>query len=81
MTPEERRILIETRDLAQENAEILRSMRRTIRLNTFMKVLYWVVILGISFGAYYLIQPYVEAIGGTFGVTEAIENIKSVRGL
>ncbi|HEY9480698.1 MAG TPA: hypothetical protein VIR98_00505 [Candidatus Paceibacterota bacterium] len=70
MTPEEKALLIEVRDLARENNEVLRSIRRSNRLSTFFKVLYWVLILGLSFGAYWLIQPYVDMLKGSLGAIQ-----------
>ncbi|MEK7607730.1 MAG: hypothetical protein AAB484_02315 [Patescibacteria group bacterium] len=62
MTPEEHRILIETRELTEENAVILKSIQRSNRFSLVFRVLYWVIIIGSSVGAYYLIQPYVETL-------------------
>jgi hypothetical protein len=73
MTPEERLMLQETRQLVEENAVILKSIQRTNRVNTFMKALYWVFIIAVSFGAYYLIQPYVNMLKSSLndlGVTD-----------
>ena len=67
MTPEEHRILMETREMVEENARILKRIQLSNRASLVLKVLYWVVILGASFGAYYLIQPYVDAIKGSVG--------------
>lgn len=61
MTPEERSLLERTYKLAEENNQILRGIRRSNRFATIMRVLYWVVIIVLSFGAYYLIQPYLQA--------------------
>lgn len=81
MTPEEKSLLERTYQLAEENNEILRKMRRLSRYGTIFKVIYWVVILGLSFGAYYFIQPYVESASGLFGQVQgnvdSVENIKS----
>jgi hypothetical protein len=65
MTPEERKMLEEVRDLARENAEMLKSIQRTGRVNTFLKVLYWAVIIAATFGAFYVLQPYVDALKAT----------------
>jgi hypothetical protein len=67
MTPEERQLLIETRDLAQENAKILKSIQRATRASLAIKVIYWVIILGLTFGAYFFIQPYLEFMMGALG--------------
>ncbi|MFA6432468.1 MAG: hypothetical protein WCV82_01470 [Candidatus Paceibacterota bacterium] len=67
MTPEERALLERTYNMAEDNNNILRSIRRTNRLGTIMHILYWIVILIVSFGAYYFIQPYVALLTGLSG--------------
>lgn len=64
MTPEEKELLKRTLALAEENNDMLRSMRRSMRIQRFMSIVYWVFIIGSAVGAYYLIQPYIEAITG-----------------
>jgi len=66
MTPEERSLLERTHKLAEENNHILHSMRRMDRISTLFRVGYWIVIIGASVGAYYLIQPYVESMLGLY---------------
>ena len=78
MTPEERSLLERTHKLAEENNEILHSIRRTNRFSTVMRVLYWIVILVLSFGAYYFIQPYVTTMLGAYdqvkGSLQGVQN-------
>jgi hypothetical protein len=62
MTPDERRILDEIRALVEENQTLLRSIQRHNRVSAVVKFLYWAAIIGLSFGAYYLVQPYVETL-------------------
>lgn len=64
MTPEERELLQRVANQVDENNSILRSMRRSQRWSLVMKVLYWVLIIGLSFGAFYLIQPYINMLKG-----------------
>lgn len=71
MTPEEHRILVEVRDATFENQKILKKIQGSNRVSLAFTVLYWVVIVGASFGAYYVIQPYVDAVKGS---VQAIEN-------
>lgn len=66
MNPEERSLLERTHKLAEENNEILRSIRRTNRFSLALRITYWVIIIVVSFGAYYLIQPYVETLLGSY---------------
>ena len=60
MTPEEKSLLERTNKLAEENNAILHSLRRSARWSTAFKVIYWFVILGLSVGAFYAIQPYIN---------------------
>lgn len=55
--------------MVEENTRILKRIQLSNRASLVLRVLYWVVILGASFGAYYLVQPYVEAIKGSVGGT------------
>ncbi|MDP3962529.1 MAG: hypothetical protein Q8Q03_01535 [bacterium] len=71
MTPEERSLLERTHQLAEENNEILRSIKRRNRLGTALRVFYWAVIIGISFGAFYFIQPYLDFLKGMAGSDNA----------
>jgi len=78
MTPEERELLKRSVELAEENNDILRSMRRSMRFARIMSIMYWVVIVGSAVGAYYLIQPYVESIAGVYGgAKESLDGVSS----
>ena len=74
MTPEEKALLEETAKLARENNKILRGIRRSNRLSAFFRIIYWAVIIGSAFGAYYFLQPYVNAL-----VNNLQQNIESVK--
>ncbi|MDE2038005.1 MAG: hypothetical protein KGI69_02160 [Patescibacteria group bacterium] len=67
MTPEDRAELDLVRKMVEENNDILRGLRRSNRITTVMRVLYWVVIVGLSFGAFYLVQPYFALLTGISG--------------
>ncbi len=68
MSPEERSLLERTYKMAEDNNKLLLSIRSHARIGTSMKIIYWMVILGLSFGAYYFIQPFIKAItGGAYG--------------
>jgi len=60
MTPEEKSLLERTHKLAEENNAILHGLRRSARWSTVFKVAYWFVIIGVSVGAFYAIQPYMN---------------------
>ena len=60
MTPEERETLRRVAVLAEENNVILKKIIRNNRIATTFWLLYWLIIIGVSVGAYYYIQPYIE---------------------
>lgn len=74
MNPEERSLLERTHKLCEENNTILRSIRRTTRWGAAFKVAYWLVIIGLSVGAFYFIQPYVEFMKSAFGGSAGANN-------
>jgi hypothetical protein len=77
MSPEERELLEKSVTLAEENNKLLHSMRRSQRLSTIARVLYWVLIIGISFGAFYFLQPYVDQLKGVYsGAEDVLNNFK-----
>jgi hypothetical protein len=79
MTPEEKELLRETAELTKENNKILRGIRRSNRVSTFLRVMYWIIILGSAFGVYYYTQPYIDAIVKSYnGMRENIESVKNI---
>lgn len=46
--------------LVQENHEVLQDLLRRERLASFGRVLYWIIVLGTLFGAYYYVKPVVQ---------------------
>ncbi|MEY2664703.1 MAG: hypothetical protein RIT04_511 [Candidatus Parcubacteria bacterium] len=78
MTPEERHLLERTAKLAEDNNTILRSIRRSNRVSMIMRIVYWVVIIGVSYGAYVIVQPYIDQALSLY--TEAQQNLEAVKG-
>ena len=62
MDPESKKLLEETLELEQENNKILHSMKRSMTWARVMSVVYWLIIIGISVGAFYFIQPYFDRV-------------------
>ena len=60
MDPESKKLLEETYSLTAENNRMLHSMKRSMLWSRIMSVLYWILIIGISVGAFYYIQPYLN---------------------
>jgi len=62
MDPESKKLLEETLELEQENNKILHSMKRSMTWTRVMSVVYWLIIIGISVGAFYFVQPYFDKV-------------------
>ena len=69
MTPEERELLNRVAKTVEDNNQILRTMRRSQRFSSIMRIVYWVFIIGSAIGAFWLIQPYLNLISGGAGST------------
>ena len=81
MTPEERQILIQTHRMVEENSKLLRKMHRAALFGRIFHIMYWVIIIGLSVGAYYFVQPYVDKAKESFeGIQANVNNIKGAAG-
>ncbi|MBI2631269.1 hypothetical protein HYW73_03600 [Candidatus Nomurabacteria bacterium] len=79
MSPEERELLEKSVALAQENNNILLSMRRSMRLARVMTLIYWLFIIGSAVGAFYLLQPYLNDLQNVYsGAGDLINNFKEL---
>ncbi|MFA6270090.1 MAG: hypothetical protein WC657_02680 [Candidatus Paceibacterota bacterium] len=67
MTPEEREMLKKTLELAQENNDMLRSVKRGMFWGRVIKIAYWLIIIGAAVGVYYYITPYIDSAVGAYG--------------
>jgi cell division protein FtsL len=74
MTPEEKSLLERTYKLAEDNNSILHSMRRTHRMGIALKVTYWAIIISVSFGLIYYLQPYFESLVDVIKKAEQVIN-------
>jgi hypothetical protein len=77
MDSESQKLLEETFVLEKENNKMLHSMKRSMFWARVMSVLYWILIIGISVGAFYFLQPYVDQVVKTYGsFSNAIKNFQ-----
>jgi hypothetical protein len=67
MTPEERSLLERIAALTEENNKLLKSMQKSARWRTAFQIFYWVLIIALTFGAFYFIQPYINSLTGALG--------------
>lgn len=81
MTPEEKILLERAVSLGEENNKILRGIRRANRLGFLWKILYWAIIIGVSYGAYVYIQPYIDILTQEYtkikGTVNSVQNTAS----
>ena len=66
MTPEEKALLQHVTAVAEENNAILKGIRRSQRIGRLFSIFYWLIIIGISLGAYIIIQPYLDKVTGAY---------------
>ncbi len=62
MDQEERSLLEENLRMSRENNRLLIKVRSVQHWASIIRVIYWLVLIGISFGAFYFLQPYIENI-------------------
>jgi hypothetical protein len=60
MDPHDKQLLEETAELSKENNKMLRSMLRATRWSQVLSLAKWFLIIAVTVGAYYYIQPYLE---------------------
>lgn len=74
MDPESKKLLEETFRLAQNNNDMLRSMKRSIMWGHITRTIYWVFIIGSAVGAFYLLQPYINQLKDVYDGASGILN-------
>jgi hypothetical protein len=74
-----RNMLKETLELTKENHFMLKKLRSAQKRASFFRAFYWLAIIGISLGAYYYIQPYVNTLIKIY--TGGVSGFKNVQDL
>ena len=65
--------------LTEENNRMLRHIRRSAFWAGITRTVYWLILIGISVGTYYYVQPYVEQLIATYHATqEATTKIQGI---
>lgn len=52
-------------EMMRENNKLLRKLHHGMIIRRVMSISYWLVIIGISIGALYFLQPYIELLQNT----------------
>ena len=81
MSPEEKSVLMEVVELSRENNKMLHSIRSASRWARAWRVFYWIVIIVVTLGSYYYVQPYISALRSVYsGFQENINQMKQATG-
>lgn len=65
---EVQRLLRENQKLMAENNSILKKMHRTSVVSMWLRIIWFLFIIGLPFVLYfYVIEPYFDALGSSFG--------------
>lgn len=81
MDGELKNLLEENLKLSKENNELLIKVRRVQKWAQYSRVFYWFIIIGITFGAFYFIQPYLENLLNLYTGGVGISNTSIKEGL
>lgn len=70
--------LQEILELSRENNHLLKGVHRRARWGMFFWILRWVLVLGIVFGAYYYVEPFVQSASDTYNrTTDSIRRLQT----
>ena len=75
MMPEEREMLEKTYALSQENNEMLKKIKGSQKMSNIMRWVYWIVVIVLSVGSFWLIQPYINSLQSVTGDTTSLSQI------
>ena len=80
MSDEELKVLLrENIEVSKESLKILKKINRGRIFGNVFSVLKWTLIIGLSFGAYYYIEPFFsQYIDMLKGLTSGVENIGEI---
>lgn len=80
MAEEDLKVLLrENIELSKESLKILKKINRGRIFSNVFSLFKWTVIIGISFGAYYYIEPFLSGYIDTLkSITSGVENVSKV---
>ncbi len=83
--PELKTLLEANLELSKENNKLLKKVRRVQKIARNTKIVYWLFIVAIAFGAYYYVQPFVKKMTGFLpalsGLEGGLKNLPDLKGL
>lgn len=77
-----KQLLQKNLETSQESLDILKKMNRARMVGNALVFLKWVIIIGLSYGAYFFIEPYLKAVtGGLDTINSGVEQVKDLQNL
>lgn len=76
MTPEERQILERAAQMAEQNNKMLRHLYRSMIWGRVIQIVYWLLIIAIALGSYYVVQPYLGPLSQLINKVSQITGVK-----
>lgn len=70
MDPETKKLLRDTFEISKENNKLLHKLVRSHKMALISRVVYWAIIIFVTVGAYYYIQPFFDNLINTYGVSD-----------
>jgi len=78
MEEELKELMQKNLEVSEETLRILKKINRARVFGSIFSLIKWVIIIGISVGAYYYIEPVLKDILNNLqGMLEAVQNIKA----
>jgi hypothetical protein len=81
MDPESKKLLEETLELEKENNHMLHKIRNVQKWATFWSLFKVFLIIGITLGSFYFLEPYIDNVlnlyGSLSGTTQKLDNAGS----
>lgn len=79
MEQEDRERLKQVLALAERNNRILKKLYGAMRWGRVLKIIYWIVIVGVAVGAFYFLQPVFQSVSDTYrGLDQQVEGIREI---
>ncbi|MFZ2151615.1 MAG: hypothetical protein WAV09_00725 [Minisyncoccia bacterium] len=70
--------LQEILELSRENNHLLKGVHRRARWGMFFWILRWAIVIGILFGAYYYVEPFIQSASDTYHrTTDSIRRLQT----
>jgi len=78
MDPNTNQILRDILKKTEENNVLLKKIHRANVWNRVIRIFYWLIIIGITLGSYYFIQPYIHGMLGAYqSLLTGVESIQT----